>query len=67
MILVIMVARKLWRRRSWHFGDHGFRGDEKAGDRGRALKGRAHHLGGVDNLISRLRVGVNLMNPVTSH
>ena len=48
MILVIMVTRKLGRRRSWHFGDHGFRRDEEAGDRGRALKGRAHDLGGVD-------------------
>ena len=49
MILVIMVTRKLGRRRPWHFGDHGFRRDEEAGDRGRALKGRAHDLGGVDN------------------
>jgi hypothetical protein len=44
-----MVARKLWRRRSLHFGDHGFRRNEKAADRGRTLKGRAHDLGGVDN------------------
>jgi len=57
MILVIMVARNLRERLAWHFGDHGFRGDEKAGDRGRTLKGRANDLGGVDNRISRLGRG----------
>src|SRR6187431_3088173 len=49
MILVIMVTRKLGRRRPRHFGDHGFRRNEEAGDRGRALKGRPNGLSGIDN------------------
>src|SRR6476659_10211784 len=49
MILVIMVARKLGRRRPWHFSHHGFCRNEEAGDRGRTLKGRSHDLGGVDD------------------
>ena len=44
-------ASAAWRAFPSALGDHGLRGHQQAGDRGRVLQRGAHHLGGIDDAL----------------